>query len=285
VLLLNGIRSYGGSPLTLMGQHWHHLMADSMMYLPAHSGGFGKTTSIPRGYYDAGVIALPVTAGQMSSFKRVNGSGEVTAATLWAVKLAQASITGTGELTAIGGLIVQALAALTGSGTVSDANLQAFLAAVANLTGSGTVSDADLEGLGALLAAVIGSGTLAGSTLTGIGELDADLVVTGTGLSTSNVGQAVWSAVAAVNNSVGTMGEKLNDAGSASNPWTEVIESGYTAAEILRILASVAAGKTVVVDNGDGTATVTFRDIGDNKNRIVANMTGSDRTSLSLDET
>jgi hypothetical protein len=284
MLIAQGIRAYGGSPLTLLGLYPHHFALGPRIYAAANSEGFGKGASIPRGYYAPDAIAMPVTAGQLSSFKRVNGSGDA-GGTLWAVKAALAALTGSGAMTGTGGLIVQLFADLVGSGTITDANLQAFLAAVANLTGSGGVTDADLEGLGALLAALAGEGTLDASTLTGTGELSADLVVTGTGLSTANVGPAVWAALAAANNASGTMGEKLNDAGSASNPWTEVIESGYTAAEILRLLAAVAAGKSTVDDLGGGFATVTFRDLADSKDRIVADMAGSDRTDVTKDVT
>jgi len=253
MLLLNGIRAYGGSPLTLMGQYWHHLMADTMMYLPANSSGFGKTSSIPRGYYGEGAIALPVTAGQKSSFKRVSGSGEVTDATLWAVKAASAALTGTGELAAIGSLVVQLVAAITGSGTISAANLQAFLSAAANLTGSGGVSAGDLEGLGALIAALTGSGTGAGSILTGTGELSADLVVTGTGLSTANVGQAVWSAL---------------------------LEAGFSAEDLLRLAAAGAAAKL----SGAAGTTVTVRDVSDLHDLIVATVDGDgNRSAITLD--
>lgn len=262
----------------------HHRTAANRN-LTAGEGITSELVAVPSGNRHPNAWVMPQQAGALAARNTVTGSGTVSAANVWAVKLATAGLTGSGDLTAIGGLIVQLIAAITGSGTVTAANLQAFLAAVADLTGSGTISDADLEGLGALLAALVGDGTLDASVLTGIGELDADLVVTGTGLSTANVGQAVWSALAASNNVVGTMGEKLNDAGSASNPWTEVIESGYTAAEILRLLAAVAAGKTDIVDLGGGAATVIFRDIADTKDRIVADMTGSERTTLTLDET
>jgi hypothetical protein len=79
------------------------------------------------------------------------------------------------------------------------------------------------------------------------------------------------------------MGEKLNDAGSGSNPWTEVIESGLTAAEVLRIILAVQAGKTNIVDNGGGSATVTFRDVADTKNRVEADMQDSERIDVTLD--
>jgi hypothetical protein len=208
------------------------------------TAGEGITSGLvarPDGNRHPSAWMMPQKPGALAARNTVTGSGALSASAL-AVKLAEADLTGSGALTALGSLIVQALADLSGSGEISDASVQAFLAAVANLTGSGEISDAEATGLGELICALTGLGTAAGSTATGIGALSADLVVTGTGLTTSNVGQAVWAAIASANNTAGTMGEKLNDAGSASNPWTEVIEAGYTAAEILRILAAHAAG-------------------------------------------
>ena len=224
---------------------------------------------------------MPQKPGALAARNSLTGSGDISDADVWAVKLAQAAISGTGELTGTGSLIVQLAAAVTGSGTISAADLKAFLQLAAALTGSG-VAAGTRTGIGALLAAISGACSV-GAALTGTGALDADLVVTGTGLTTANVGEAVWSALAVSNNDAGTMGEKLNDAGSASNPWTEVIESGYTAAQILQFLAAVAAGKTVIVDLGGGLARVTFRDLGDSKDRIVADLDGSERTGVTLD--
>lgn len=209
--------------------------------LTAGQGITDDTVSLPSGNRHPSAWMMPQKPGALAARNSLIGGGTM-AGTALAVKLALADITGSGGLAAIGSLIVQALADLTGSGEISDADVKAFLSAVASLTGSGEISDADLEGYGAVLAALTGSGTAGDSELTGTGALAADLVVTGAGLSTANVGQAVWAALASANNTSGTMGEKLNDAGSASNPWTEVIEAGYTAAEILRILAAHAAG-------------------------------------------
>lgn len=242
---------------------------------------FAPSSGYPDGTRHPGSWCMARKGGGLAARNTVTGSGAVSSANAWAVKLAQASITGSGELTGVGAKLFQLVAALTGSGTISTANLQAFLAAVANLTGSGGVTDADLEGLGALLAAIAGEGTAATSILTGIGELDADLVVTGTGLSTANVGQAVWSAIAASNNGAGTMGEKLNDAGSGSNPWTEVIESGLTAAEVLRLIASALAGDATGLESGSPV----FKSLDGAKNRIVGTYSGGNRTVTSRDGT
>jgi hypothetical protein len=70
-----------------------------------------------------------------------------------------------------------------------------------------------------------------------------------------------------------------------NDPWDSVIESGYTAAEILKVLAAFVAGKTAITSLGNGDATVIFRNLADTKNRIEADMTGSERTSVVIDVT
>lgn len=247
------------------------------------AGTSRNLSAFNHGYNPPYSWGLPMGGGGLASTLQIVGTGSIGGTAL-AVKLATAALSGSGSLAAVGSLIVQAIAALSGSGGISSADLKAFLQAVASISGSGGISSASARGLGALVCALTGLGTVS-PTLTGRGEMTADLVVTGTGLTTSNVGQAVWAALAAANNSSGTMGEKLNDAGSAANPWTEVIESGYTAEEVLRILLAVAAGKTTITDLGGGNATVAFRDQADSKNRIEASMTDSERTSVTIDGT
>lgn len=48
------------------------------------------------------------------------------------------------------------------------------------------------------------------------------------------------------------------------------------------VTAAVLAGKTAIVDHEDGTATVTFRDLGDTTARVVADLDGSERTDITL---
>lgn len=240
--------------------------------ITAGQGITSGLVSLPSGNRHPSAWMMPQKAGALAARNLLVGSGEVSSADVWAVKLAEAALTGSGELTAVGSLIVQLIAAITGSGEVSDADIKAFLQLSAALTGSGD-ADGTVTGLGALLAALTGSGTSATSTLTGTGELAADIVVTGAGLTTGNVGAAVWSALAAANNESGTMGEKLNDAGSASNPWTEVIESGYTAAEILRLLAAVAQGDATGLEG----ASPVFKSIDGTKDRVTATYDAGER--------
>lgn len=178
------------------------------------------------GYNSEYAWNLAVKTGGVGSTLNINGTGTL-AATALAVKLAVASLSGLGSITAIGSLIIQAIASLSGSGGISDANLQAFLNAVANLSGSGGVTSANISALGNAVASILGTGSISANS-SGIGAATADIVVTGTGLTTANVGAAVWSALASVNNVAGTMGEKLNDAGSAGNPWASLLTDNNT---------------------------------------------------------
>ncbi len=212
------------------------------------------------------------------------GAGTVTTAQLTAIGNTIAALSGQGDITASGQLaqVLLAVAALSGSGDLDGAGqLVQGLAAVAAMVGSGDLSGAAgaLVGLSATLA---GSGA-AGGTASALGALSADFVLTGSLLDTSNVGAAVWGAIAAANNDAGSMGEQMNNAGAGGNPWDTVIESGYTAEEVLRILLAVSAGKTTVTDLGGGAATVAFRDQADTKDRVAVDMQDSDRESVTLD--
>ena len=115
--------------------------------------------------------------------------------------------------------------------------------------------------------------------------MEAHIYVNQSEETVQQIVDGVWNALAASYNATGTMGEKMNDAGSASNPWTEVLEGAYTAGEMLKLLTAVAAGKSTIVDLGGGLATVTFRDINDTVDRVQADMTDSERTSVTLNLT
>lgn len=240
------------------------------------TGYSSAQASVPSGTRHPEAWIMPRSPGGLSS--RMYVTPGAIAGTAWAVMRRTAALTGSGTLTATGIKLVNLVADIVGSGTITDADLKAFLQASADLSGSGDLA-ATAAGLGALFADIEGAGDVQAALLTGIGALLADIVVTGTGLTTANVGPAVWSALAASNNSPGTMGEKLNDAGSASNPWTEVLESGFTAAQILRLIAAATQGNATGLEDGsvaftalDGTTvrveatyvngvmTITFRD-------------------------
>lgn len=61
----------------------------------------------------------------------------------------------------------------------------------------------------------------------------------------------------------------------------ESVESGLTLKEALRLMSAVLAGKV----SGGGTETITFRNVGDSKNRVVAEVdTSGNRTAITYDK-
>jgi hypothetical protein len=231
----------------------------------------------PYGYLPPKCWILPRTAGGIASRGGlVHGTGALTASGALGRNIL-AALAGTGALTATGSLIVSAVAALAGTGTVSTADLLAILQAQATLAGTSTAT-ATASALGWALATLAGTGTLTGVRYA-TGALEAEITPFTT-LSPENLAAAVWDAVAADNDATGTMGEKLNDAGSASNPWTEVIEGTYTAAELLRVIAAALAGEL----SGAGGATITILGVDGATDRIVATVTpDGNRTHVTLD--
>jgi hypothetical protein len=157
------------------------------------------------------------------------------------------AFSGTGDITgAQVALIVLVSAAFSGSGSVSS-SLDAFMGMSTALSGSGAISTSGTA-ISGLSFAVSGSGSLAGSG-TAVSDLAIQITVSGDMLTTSNVGDAVW-----LQRSEGT----------------------YTYAEVMQIIAAVAAGKTT--NSGQ-----TFRDLSDTKDRVIGTVTGGDRTDVSYD--
>lgn len=219
--------------------------------LTAGQGITDDKVGLPSGNRHPNVWMMPQKAGALAARNSVTGTGDVSDADVWAVKLAEAAISGSGDLTATGSLVVQLVAATTGSGTVSAADIKAFLQLAAALSGSG-VAAGTATGRGALLAALTGASSLS-PTLTGTGALDADLVVTGTGLTTANVGEAVWQ---------------------------QLIEAGYSAEQLLRIIAAGVAGETT----GVGTSTEVYKGVDGATSRITTTFDlNNNRDTVTLD--
>ncbi len=242
-------------------------------------GAYGQKNAIPNGYRMPNSWVMAQKSGELSVYNGLS-LGTNISLTLAAGKNSTANLTIDLDITnAQLGLIVSAVSDLMMAISMSG-NLTATASMTSNLTISTSVTAA-LTALAQLVCNLTSSVTLNG-TNTAIGEMSADITSLTT-LSPENLAAAVWNSIAANFNNTGTMGEKLNDAGSASNPWTEVLEGSYTAADMLRLLTAIAAGKTTIVDLGGGLATVTFRDINDTVDRVVADMTNSERTDVTLD--
>lgn len=272
-------RSIGGGAIGL-GNNRGDFNKSSMARGAFCSQSWDYLSGVPDGYRPPYCWVLPLTAGGLSARNNLTGEGDLTGA-IAGGKNAEATLSGTGTLTGVGALIVSLVASLTGSGTISSAALLAYLQLAATLAGTGNLAGA-ATALAHAAAVLDGEGDVAGTTvLTALGTLAAQITVTGATLTTGNVGQAVWSAIAASNNEAGTMGEKLNDAGSAANPWTEVIESGLTAAQVLRLIAAAVQGNATGLESGSPV----FKSIDGNTDRITATYVSGTRTVTSRDAT
>lgn len=210
------------------------------------SGSWSAKSGVPDGYRPPATWVIPLKAGALSARNALNGSSTFAGA-IAGGKNATADLTGSGSLAGIGALIVSLVAGLTGSGTINSAAAVAYLQLAADLTASGNLSGA-ATAKAAAIAALTGSGT-ATTTLTAKGVMAADVVVTGTGLTTANVGDAVWGAL---------------------------LEEGFDASRILRIIAAATAGEST-----GGPGSPVFRNLADTQNQVsgTANSSG-DRSSI-----
>lgn len=238
---LNGNAAAGGGIATLRTNFNKHGMARNAFQV------FAATAAQPSGYYGGqGAWVQPKTGGAVSAHN-------TSAITFGA--------TGTGAMgVAASGTSAITFAASGTGGLISSASGTAGLTFGAS---------------GALFASKAAAGT-AGLTLGASGAIAGPGYVAGTaGISFA----ASWSPYAIGWLSGTTEEAGLTTTGIANAVWAKVIESGYSAEEIVRLLASVAAGDA----SGLEGATPVFRDLADTKDRITATYSGGAREVTSVD--
>jgi hypothetical protein len=157
------------------------------------------------------------------------------------------------------------------------ASIEATGVLAATLQGEGQFNASGQMGA-AMYATLTGEGNFS-ATITALGNMAANLDA-GARPSAFDVAQEVWQSQAAAYNAAGTMGQKVNSSGAASDPWSVQLEGTFTAADLLRIASAVLAGKV----NGAGTNTETFRSIDDARDAVVATVDqDGNRTAVTLD--
>lgn len=195
-------------------------------------------------------------AAALNAAATLTGTGTLTGAAAGALE-ASAALAGAGDLVGAITGVIQAVSALSGSGTINNASLTAIWDMLATMAGSSSVV-ASLTALGHMLFALTAGGTVTGNFAGTTGDMSADITVSGDTLTTLNVGDAVWQ---------------------------KICEAGLTYQDVQRILLAVAAGKTTINNLGGGLAEVSFRDQADSKDRVFAEMTNSERTTVTVDPT
>lgn len=189
---------------------------------------FVQKYSIPMGY-SVGYAWFPaIKPGGLAATAGSSGVGSAVG-TLTLGKPLEATVVGTGTVAnAPLGLIVSALATVTAGGSVADADLVGVVWAQATVEGSGSLVGTPTLGAKIDMEAVVtGSGSV-DATLTAIAVLSATVYVNEGAATLAQMAAAVWSAEAAANNEAGSMGQKVNAAGTSGDPWTANLD-GYAA--------------------------------------------------------
>lgn len=264
-----------GTSLAGDRSNWNKAGKNRNYYL----GAFNKFCAIPNGYSMPDNFVMPITEGGVSIY---NGMSLDTAIALTIAGGKNTAADLSIDLTinnAAGGLIVAAAANLLAT-IATTASVTGKLQAVAALALSSSVVAA-LTALGEAVSE-LNLELNASSTSTATGNVSANITSV-TELSPENLAAAVWNSIASAFNDAGTMGYIMNNIGASSNPWDVVLEGGYTAGELMRVLTAIAAGKTTIVDLGGGAATVTFRNLADTVDQVEATMADSERTAITID--
>lgn len=186
--------------------------------------GTADRFGIPSAYAAPYAWTLPPHSGGIGSNVGIVGIGAFTGSGSLGINI-DATLAGSGDISSANmGLILSAVATLSGIGGLS-ADVLGALQASATLAGSGDMSGS-LGALAGAVATLSGTGNLSGSS-TAIANVSADIYVNSGTATTVEIVDAVWNALAADYNTSGTMGNKLNGAGSAGDPWTTDLDS-YT---------------------------------------------------------
>lgn len=206
-------------------------------FLDENRSRYSAYAGLPYGYQNGGSFVLPQKTGAIAA--RHTASGVLSNAQGQNGLTAVATLTGTGTISdAAGGLIVEMLAAIAGSGDIT-ASVVGALEASATLAGAGDITAAQ-SALAGMVSSLIGTGTISFADEIAIGTMAADIYVNQSQATVDQIVVAVWNAIASEYNLSGTMGEKLNGAGSAGDPWTTDLSTYITAGTAGKILKDAA---------------------------------------------
>lgn len=210
------------------------------------SAAYSSLSAVPNGHLSPSAWVLPRTSGGMSSINfttaMVSGSG---------LAVGGVTTTGTSSITlafadAFGELIA------SGGGT-----------ATFSLTSNNPLLTASINGTGTAVATFSTNTPTLGALADGSGEVAITLTATNSGRMPANDASPLRSGTAtltltgalvpyAIGSMEGTTEEAgLSNAGIANSVWGKVIEAGFTADQILRLLAAHAAGSATGLEGSN----------------------------------
>jgi len=178
---------------------------------------------------------IATSNGQINASVQLTGSSTMSA-DLYKLSLMICNMVGTGSLTPDAILLLYLLSELDGQGGL-DISIRGVKRLACTLEGHGDFIS-NLEGLANILIQLIGDGSI-DVDINSIADMSIDIVTTGTGLTTSNVGSAVWSALQSDINILGSAGAALLAAGSAGDPWSTNLPGAYDNTQAGNILSQI----------------------------------------------
>jgi hypothetical protein len=239
------IRNYTYDMGNLSG-HYHSGITNPLLFIAPHRmrGYFTRPEAVeaqvsrdsfPTGTNPPYSYVLGDKGALISSTTQISGTGSLTSSVAMG-RSVSATINGTGSLTAGVSLIVQVAAALTGTGALT-ASMTGVVSLACTLAGSGNLT-ASLGLLANVVANLTGSGSLS-ADVRGKASVSATIYVNAGTATTEELAAAVWNALAASFNTAGTMGNKMNAAGSAGDPWSTILPGSYTGSQAGAIVAQI----------------------------------------------
>jgi hypothetical protein len=191
--------------------------------------GLKRFSAIPNGYVHPYSWSLAQISGGLAAYKGLSAEISTTDALLaLGINIDTSMSASMTETDAILALIVALEASITASGSITDANMAIIILLEAALSATGQFTQAELKNILNLAASLAATGALTNS-ITNLVNLSADISNASGGITNESIAASVWEALAADYNAAGSMGEKLNDAGAAGNPWAADLSSNNTA--------------------------------------------------------
>lgn len=237
VLLKNPISNIGGdsvSGVAGLNANWNTPgQSRNRFYGENLKQGTADRYGLPAGYAAPYSWRLPPKAGGVGSTTGVKGASTMAGSGALGVNV-NSTISGVGGFSDAGlGLILSAVATIGGIGGLS-ADVVGKLDAAATMAGNSNMSGA-LGALAGAIATLSGTSGFVGDVVAKA-NVSADIFVNQGTATVNEIVRAVWSALAAEFNESGTMGNKLNGAGNAGDPWTTDLDSYTTEGTAGKIL-------------------------------------------------
>lgn len=207
----------------------------------------GTLTAIPQGSNTPGTWMLPQKAGGMSSHNEAQGDSDATLSMASGINIAGLAEGSTPTVEATLQLVVSMLATALGEATVSG-NLNAAL------------------GMSGTSAGVASQTAVINALAWAIGQANGEATATLVSYATGELAGSI------------TPFTELSPENLAAAVWGQIIEAGYSADEILRIVAAHAAGAATGLEGSD----MQFTGLDGSTVRIDGNYSGGTRTIDSL---